>query len=561
MADRLVRARRYREIVTVFARHGFGLFLERFGIYQSLKMKRERSDAGTAADNAGVSAGERLRAALEELGPAFVKLGQILSTRPDILPAGVISELQKLQDSVKPFPFSEAKELIETELEDRLENLYSEFGTEPAAAASIAQVYRARLISGKPVAVKVQRPGIERTISLDLDILKDLARLIDRHTSYGNLYDCSGMVAEFESTIKNELNFIKEGENVDLFRKNFSREPDITAPKIRWIYTTERVLTMEYVEGIRIDDLDALDRAGIDRKKLAERLAASVCNQILRDGFFHADPHPGNLRVAPDGTIVFLDFGMVGYLNEVRKRTISDFFIGLTTQDAGRVVRAAVDMDAVPSRVNMRQFERDIDQIIEKYLSTPMSEIRIDQLLYDVFRIAFTNHIKIPREFTLLSKTLGTLQGLLEKLDPELDSLTVAEPIAKKLVLQSFSVKRIGGEIKKDLWKYRDLFHMLPAAMLKLLTKLEEDDFAVQLEWKEADRLQRQLERIANRMSFSVVLLAVSIIIAGVLIASGLSAGTGGETYRLNILVLKSGLILEAVILLGLIVSMFRSRK
>ena len=561
MADRMVRARRYREIVTVFARHGFGLFLEKLGIFQSLKMKRDRSGAGAAADNAGVSAGERLRAALEELGPAFVKLGQILSTRPDILPADLIAELQKLQDSVKPFPFSEAKELIETELEDRLEAIFPEFEEEPVAAASIAQVYHARLSSGKPVAVKVQRPEIEKTISLDLDILKDLARLIDRHTPYGKLYDCSGMVAEFENTIKNELNFVKEGENVDTFRKNSSRDSGITAPQVKWVYTTEHVLTMEYVEGIRIDDLDALDRAGIDREKLAEKLAASICNQILRDGFFHADPHPGNIRVMPDGTIVFLDFGMVGSLSESRRRTISDFFIGVTTRDAGRVAKAILDMDSAPSHVNMRQFERDIDRIIEKYLSMPMREIRSDQFLYEVFQIAFANRIKVPRVFALLAKTMGTLQSLLEKLDPELDSLSVGEPIAKRLMLQSLSAGRIAGEIKKDLWKYLDLLHMLPAAMLNFLTKLEEDDFAVQFELKEAGRFQRQLERISNRISFSVVLLAVSIIIAGVLIASGVSANTNGETYRLNILVLKSGFALEAVILLGLIVSMFRSRK
>lgn len=561
MNDRLVRARRYQEIVTVFAKHGFGLLLDQLGIYRYLKMKKDVSNAGAAADNAGVSAGERLRTALEELGPAFVKLGQILSTRPDILPADIITELQRLQDSVKPFPFSEARELIETELEDRLENLYQEFGEEPAAAASISQVYRAKLTSGIPVAVKVQRPGIEKGIKLDLDILKDLARLIDRHTPYGNLYDCSGMVADFESTIKNELDFTKEGDNVDTFRINFSREQDVTAPKVRWIYTTERVLTMEYIEGIRIDDLDALDRAGIDRKKLAETLATSICNQILRDGFFHADPHPGNLRVKPDGTIVFLDFGMVGFVSESRKRMISDFFIGVTTQDAGMVVRAIINMDAVQSHVNVRQFERDIDEIIEKYLSAPMSEIRIDQLLYEVFQICFANHIRIPREFALLAKTLGTLQSLLEKLAPELNSLTVAGPIAKKLMIESLSAKRIGGEIKKDLWKYRNLLRAFPSAMLNLLTKMEEENFTVQFELKESNKLQRRLERISNRISFSVVLLAISIIIAGVLVASGLSADTGGETYRLNLLVLKLGFAVETVILLGLIISMFRSRK
>lgn len=561
MADRLVRAGRCREIVTVFARHGFGLLLERLGIYRYLKIKRDRSNAGTAADGAGVSAGERLRAALEELGPAFVKLGQLLSTRPDILPADVIEGLQKLQDSVRPFPFSEAKELIETELGDRLEDLYAQFAEEPTASASVSQVYRAGLASGKQVAVKVQRPGIGKTVDLDLDILKDLARFVDRHTPYGDLYDCSGMVTEFENTIKNELDFTKEGGNADIFRRNLSRDRGIAVPTVRWVDTTERVLTMEYIEGIRIDDLDALDRAGIDRGKLAERLAASFCNQILRDGFFHADPHPGNIRVMPDGTVVLLDLGMVGSLDESRRRLISRFFIGVTNRDAASVVRAILDMDTASSRVNVRKFERDIDQIIEKYLSAPMSEIRIDQLLYEAFRTAFANRIRIPREFALLAKTLGTLQGLLEKLSPELDALTVAEPIAKRLMLQSFSAKRIGGEIKKDFWRYGELLHALPSAALSFLTKMEEEDFTVLFEMKEAGRLQKQLERISNRLSFSMVLLAVSILIAGVMIGSGLSANVGGEMYRLNVLVLRFGFAVEVLIVLGLIVSMLRSRK
>ena len=558
MADRFVRARRYREIVTVFARHGFGLLLERLGIYRYLKMKS--SDAGAAMNNAGASAGKRLKAALEELGPAFVKLGQILSTRSDILPADVIAELQKLQDSVKPFPFSEARRLIEAEFEDRLENVYLEFEEEPVAAASISQVYRAKLTSGKPVAVKVQRPGIGKTIDLDLDILKDLARLID-HTSYGELYDCSGVVAEFENTIKNELDFTKEGKNADIFRKNFTRDQGVAVPGVRWIYTTERVLTMEYVEGIRIDDLEALDLAGIDRRKLAEKLAASVCNQILRDGFFHADPHPGNIRAMPDGTIMFLDFGMVGSLSEPQRKTISDFFVGVTTRDSGMVARAIIEMEAAPSRVNRKSFERDIDQIIEKYLSMPMSEIRIDQLIREIFQIAFANHIKIPREFALLSKTLGTLQGLLEKLDPQLDSLAVAKPIAKKLIIQSFSPEKIGGRAKKDLWKYGELLHMLPSAMLNFLTKMEEEDFTVSFEMKEEDKIRKQMEKVSNRITFSVMLLAISIILAGVLVASALSAGASGEMYRLNLLVLKSEFAVELVIVLGLIVSMFRSRK
>ncbi|RJE46687.1 2-octaprenylphenol hydroxylase [Dehalobacter sp. MCB1] len=556
-----IHARRYREIIAVFTKHGFGLMLERFGLRYPLKIKGKVSDAGTTPDIAGTSAGKRLKLALEELGPAFVKLGQILSIRRDILPADITEELKKLQDSVQPFPFSRVKALIEAEFDDNLENIYKEFDEQPVASASISQVHRARLVSGKQVAVKVQRPDIEDIIHLDLDILKNLAHFVDHRTKYGELYDFSGMVAEFEKTIQNELDFTKEGENADTFLRNFSQDEGVAVPKIRWIYTTKRVLTMEYVEGIKISDSDALDQAGIDRGELAERLAASICNQVLRDGFFHADPHPGNIQVLTDGTIIFLDLGMVGRLSGTRKEMISHFFIGVASKDTGLVVSSILDMDAMPDRRNVKNFERGIGAIIEKYLTMPMSGIKIDELLQEVFQTAFSNHVKIPREFALLAKTLGTLQGLLEKLAPDLNSFVVAEPIAKKLIYQSFSADKVKSQIKKNLLNYGNLLTEFPVAMRNLLRKAEDEDFTVPFEMKEMDDLKKRLERIFNRISFSVILLAVSIIIAGVLISSGLSANTSGEMVVFNITVLKTGLAFAAVIVLGLVISMFRSRR
>ena len=554
------RVRRYREIITVFAKYGFGLLLGQLGLRYALRRKDKISDADTAPDNAGGSTGKRLRLAFEELGPTFVKLGQLLSIRQDMLPPDVIEELKKLQDSVQPFPFADVKALIEVEFNDSLENIYQEFDEEPLAAASIAQVHHARLISGKEVAVKVQRPGIEKVIGLDLDILSEMAHFFDHHTKYGELYDFSGMVDDFQKTIQNEMDFMKEGENADTFLRNFREDEGVTVPKIKWIYTTKRVLTMEYFRGIKISDLEALDLAGIDRRKAAERLATSICNQVLRDGFFHADPHPGNIQVLPDGTILFLDFGMVGYLNESRKNMISDFFIGVATKDSGMVVSSILDMDAMAPRGNVKRFEKDIDVIIEKYLTMPMNEIKLDELLHETLHTAYLNHVRIPREFTLLAKTLGTLQSLLEKLAPELNALVVAEPIAKKLIYQSFSIDKARHRIKKSLLNYRELLTEFPSAMRNLLRNAEDEDFAVKFEMKELDTFQKRLERIFNRMSFSVILLAVSIIVAGVLISSGLSADTSGEMYLFNIVVLKVGLALAVVIVLGLILSMFRSR-
>lgn len=561
ITNKKISIKRSRQIIVVFTKHGFGLLMDQLGIFKYLKMNSSVSNLGAESIRFRLSTGERIRLSLEELGPAFVKLGQILSTRSDVFSPDIIEELKKLQNSVPPFSFSQVKELIENEFEDKLENIYKEFDEKPVAAASISQVHRARLSSGKLVAVKVQRPGIEEIIQLDLDILKDLAHFIDHHTQYGKLYDCSGMVLEFENIIKNELDFTKEAENAEVFKQNFSGDKGITVPGVKWIYTTKHILTMEYIEGIRVDDYSGLDLAGIDRKVLAEKLAASICNQILRDGFFHADPHPGNIQVFPDGTIVFLDLGMVGCLNESRKKTISNFFIGVATRDSKMVVKSIVDLDTGQNHSNIKKFEKDVEKIIGKYLTLPLEEMKIGELFYETFNIAFSNHIRIPREFALIAKTLGTLQGLLEKLAPNLNALVVAKPIAKKLMYQSFSSEEISNDIKKNLWSYKNLFKEFPSAMLNFLNKIEDEDFVVKFEMKDIEKLQRRFESMFNRMSFSMILLAVSIIIAGIIIGSSISADAGSEIYRLNVMALKTGLGMAAAIVLGLVISMFKSRR
>ncbi|MDF2986560.1 MAG: 2-octaprenylphenol hydroxylase [Eubacterium sp.] len=556
-----VKIRRYRQIITVFTRHGFGLIMDQLGIFNYLKLKKNTPNTHIDSDSRKLSTGIRLRLSLEELGPAFIKLGQILSTRSDMFPSDVIDELKKLQDSVPPFSFPEVRAVIENELEDKLENIYKEFDEKPVAAASISQVHRARLNSGKTVAVKVQRPGIETIINLDLNILKDLAYFIDHHTKYRKTYDCSGMVNEFENTIRNELDFTKEAENADTFKKNFSQDKGITVPEVKWLYTSKSILTMEYIEGIRVDDHSSLLLAGIDQRLLARELATSLCNQILRDGFFHADPHPGNIQVLADGTIVFLDLGMVGCLNELRKTMISNFFVGVVSRDSRMVVKSIIDLETMPSRRDIKKFEKDVDRIIEKYLTMSWNEIKIEELLFEIFNIAFINHIKIPREFALLAKTLGTLQGLLEKLAPDLNTLVVAKPIAKKLLKQSYSAEKIRNDIKKSLLNYKDLLNDVPSAIQNFLGKMEDQDYSVQFHIKDIESIQSRFERIFNRMSFSVVLLAVSIIIAGIIIGSSLSAGTGSDMYLLNVTVLKAGLVIAVIIILGLVISMFKSRR
>ena len=560
MDDRQVRIKRYKEIIAVFTRHGFGMLFQQADSHPFLVKKRGVSDQDVASDNVEASAGKHLRMALEELGPTFVKLGQILSIRQDILPDGVVKELKKLQDSVPPFPFPQVRTLIESEFHDSLEHIYQEFDPEPIAAASVSQVHRATLFSGVQVAVKVQRPEIEDTIDLDLDIMKSMAHLID-HTRYGKLYDFNGMVEDFESAIKAELNFMEEGENADTFLHHFQRDEGITVPKVKWIYTTKRVLTMEYSDGLKISDLEELDRAGLDRRKIGERIATSICNQILRDGFFHADPHPGNIQVLPDGTVVFLDTGMVGRLDETRKEMISRFFVGVTSKDSGMVVRSLVDMDVTVDQKDMKNFEKDVDTIVVKYLTMPMDEIRIDDLIREVFHTVYVNHIKIPHEFTLLAKTLATLQGVLEKLAPDLNAISITEPIAKKLVYQSFSLRKVKKQVRKEIWRFQGMLHEFPAVMQNILHRIGEQDFSVPIEIKGGDSLQKQLSRITNRISLSVIMLALSIVLAGILISFGLIAGNSGVTIPFALNILKTGLIVSVLFLLIIILFLIRSYR
>jgi ubiquinone biosynthesis protein len=316
---------------------------------------------------------------------------------------------------------------------------------------------------------------------------------------------------------------------------------------------------MEYIEGFGINDHEALKKAGIDMEKTAEKLAESICNQILRDGFFHADPHPGNIKVLPDGTIVFLDLGMVGHISEMRKKTISRLFVAISNKDSKMVVRSILDLDAMPERKNIKRFEQDVDMMIEKYLTLPWSKIKIGELFYEIFKIASINGIKIPREFAMLAKSLATLQSILEKLAPELNTLVIAKPIAKKLVYQSYSIKNISNVLTKNIVVYKDLLSKLPFYIQNLLEKAEDGDLTVRLGIKDMDKIQKQINRALNRISFSVILLAVSIIITGIIIGSSQNANAGSEMYFLNITALKAGFAVVVIIILGLIISILRS--
>jgi ubiquinone biosynthesis protein len=554
------KIKRTTQIVKIFANHGFGALMDRLGILKYLKMEMQTKEY-KERELSKLSIGERLRLSFEELGPTFIKLGQIMSTRPDLLPREIIHEMEKLQDAVAPFSISDVKQVIEFELGDKLENIFREFKEEPIAAASIGQVHRAKLLSGKDVVVKVQRPNIEKNIELDLGILKDLADFIDNRTKLGKLYSFSKMAEEFETTITNELDFRLEGENAETFKVNFKDEANVIVPDISWIHTTSRVLTMDEIKGTSLKNFEALDQLGLDKKIIARNLANSVLYQILRDGFFHGDPHPGNIMVLENNKIAFLDFGMIGQLSPHRKNQFLKMLMGITLKDSKLIIQAIVELDAISNSINMRKLGKDIDRLRDQVLSVPLSEIKIGEVFNEIFDLAFTYNMMIPGEFTMLAKSLITLEGLVEKLDPDLNILEIAEPIAGKLIFTLISPEKIGREILSGAMDYGNLVRKFPSVFLNFLGKIEHDDFTIQIKVKEAERYAQKIDRSFSRLSISIVFLSLSIVIAGTIIGLSLIGMEAADFIMVLSMILKGSLFLAAITFAALIIAILRSKR
>ncbi len=386
---------RYRDIAIALIRHGFGIVVEEIGFAQFLSLPQRMFFEPKKKDPKTV--GERIRLVLQELGPTFVKLGQIASTRPDLLPEEIIRELEKLQDRVPPFSFQEVRGIIQEELADEPDNIFQHFEDTPLAAASIGQVHQAVLRTGEKVAVKVQRPNIASVIETDLEILQDLAALAEHRLEWAARYQIRNMVDEFSKSLRAELDYTMESRNAEKIAKQFGNDPAIYVPKVFLEYSAKKVLTMEYVDGVKLNEPDKLKQYGYNPKNLAERLAKAIFHQIFNNGFFHGDPHPGNVLVLPGEVIAFIDFGMVGRLSPEMKYHFSSLVIALMRQSTDGVIKAILRMGLVPDDVNMAQLRGDVEQLREKYYGVPLSQISLGEAVNDLFRTAFRHSIRIPQ--------------------------------------------------------------------------------------------------------------------------------------------------------------------
>jgi len=544
---------RYREIVQVLARHGFGNLIDQLELVPYLSLPRRLFRKATAGPP--LTAPERMRLAIEELGPTFIKLGQILSTRPDLIPPPYIAQLVRLQDTVPPAPWELVREQLEQELDGSLDKCFVSFEVEPMAAASLGQVHRATLPGGEEVVVKVQRPAIEETIEVDLEILFDLAHLIQERTALGEIYDLVEIVEEFAFTLRNEMDYRREGHNADRFRRNFADEPALYIPKVYWDYTTQRVLTLERISGIKVDDIAALDMAGVDRHQVARNAARIIIKEVLEDGFFHADPHPGNFFVMDGAVIGAMDFGMVGHLDQRDRENLVRLYIVSVQLDTEGIVEQLIRMGAARHDVDRVGLQRDIGRLLTRYHGLPLKEIRARQVVEEVMPIAFRHHLRLPSRLWLLGKTLAMMEGVGLQLDPDFDIFAVSQPYVRKFLWQTVSPQSWGKRLLKSSEDWGELLADLPRRLPRLVDQLEEGDLQLTLRIREIEAFLVRLDRVGNRLALSV-LLAAFIVSLALLIPSFLG-GQQGWVFWLIVL----GFALVSVLGLWLLLSILRSGR
>ena len=490
--------KRSREIAGVLIGHGWNSLRENFGLAAS----------GSAPSNTQRNAlipPEHLRRALEELGTTFIKLGQILSTRADLLPPAYLAELSKLQDAAPSVPFEAVRKVLIAELGQPVEKAFANFDPRPLAAASIGQAHAATLMDGTEVVVKIRRPGVVEQVHEDLEILKELAITASHHWEFAERYDLVGIVDEFSETLLAELDYIREGHNAERFAANFAGENRIHIARVFWETTTSRVLTLERIRGTKINDLVSLDRQGIDRSDLAEFAADVVMRMVCEDGFFHADPHPGNFFIESGGTIGLIDFGMVGILDERTQEHLADLLICINHQDADRLVDVFLDLGVTKKRIDRDRLRRDIQHLLTTYWDHPLSELRISALLNDVFAIMRQHHLHLPSNLALLLKTVIMVEGLGVNLDPDFRLTSALEPYADRLVMRKYSPIKLARSLGQASLDLARLGVEMPQQLRRIVHAVENGSLQVGMRPEGFEPVLNRVDSIANKIVLGVI--------------------------------------------------------
>ncbi|MDQ3317609.1 MAG: AarF/UbiB family protein [Actinomycetota bacterium] len=487
--------RRFTQISRVLVRHGFGFVFD---------VRRDRREHKGLQEFLAPNFGVRLRRSLDDLGPTFVKFGQVLSTRSDIFPEGILSELQKLQDTASPMPAGRAQALIEAELGAPVDKIFSSFDPVPLGSASIGQVHRAVLMGGEVVAVKVQRPEAPRRVAGDLELMREFAAFVDRRFARRILVDVRGLVAEFEGVVRRELDYTAEAQNARRFAANFAGSP-VVIPAIYEEFSTSKVLTMEFVVGTRFRDIRPLLMAPSERRRVASMGADAIFKMAFEDGFFHGDPHPSNLLLTPDGDLALLDFGMVGFMSRGDIEALSRLFIAVIQRDASAALRGLEGLGVRYATEVRGELVRELREFLNKYSGLSVGEVTLGQALSELISLARRYRMRVPPVFPLLTKALVTAEGLARSIDPTINVYEVARPYARRLLTQRYRpdvLARSAGERSLEYARYVEEY---PEQVRQLLGELADGELEVQLKHGGLDELIGSVDVLANRLVFAVV--------------------------------------------------------
>lgn len=501
---------RYREITGVFARHGFGAVFTQLGIDRTLDIPR-RLFRQTDQELESIPPAVRLRLALEELGPTFIKLGQIASTRPELLPPAIIVELSRLQDNVPPAPWEEVQPIIESELGRPIHEVFLAFDRTPMAAASLAQVYPAMLPDRTQVVVKVQRPNVDRIVAIDLEIIQDIARLAKERLPGFWPFDPVDLADQFATALREELDYRREGRNADRFRENFKDEKFLYVPKVFWDYTTSRVMVQERINGIKFDDFAALDAAGYDRNQIAEHASRMVVKEVLEDGFFHADPHPGNLLIMPGEVIGLLDFGTVGYLDARDKANLIRLYVAVIQLDSVAIVEQLIRMGVADVTIDERRLERDLRQLLRRYMGLPLKDISASELLGEIQPIIYEYRLHVPADYWLLIKTLVIMEGVGKQLAPDFDVFEVSQPYVRRFLVSLALPTSWGPELVRSITGWTSFLNEVPRQTTRLLTQIETGQIELNIKDPATESLAKQVNRAANRLIQAILIGSLTI--------------------------------------------------
>ncbi len=545
----LKRLPRYREVANVLVKNGFGFVLSSVGSrHPWLLLYRHRQGL-----NLTDSLPKRLRQCCEELGPTFVKLGQLLSTRADLLSREYIDELEKLQDNGPPIPIETVTAVLARDGLD-CRAVFSAFEPLPIAAGSIGQVHKAALIDGTQVIVKVKRPGIDRQVAIDLAIIMDLASYAEKHHRWAKHYRISELIEELATALCNELDFRKEAQNVQRFKQNFASNPHVIIPGVFWQYSTENVLVMEYVPGIKISDITAIQAGNYDVGRIVNHLADCLFQQIYLDGLFHADPHPGNIAIAEDEAIILYDFGQVGFVDQQTRDKYIDLVIGMMRYDTAGVTRALLNIAIDDHPVCLNDLRRDVARLAQKYYGVPFSSINLGEAFREIVDLAYKHKLRMPPELTLMVKMLLTMESLLMMLDPDISLVDIAQPYGKRALRERYAFKRLGLEVRTALLEYVDIARELPRNVNNLAQRLEEGELKLKMEYSNLNNMLARIDVISNRICLAIVM-------SSILIGCSLLVNQS-ETYFLSHFPLvEVGFVLAVLIGLYLAYSIIRSGR